>query len=86
MLLHRSFFNEIRSFGTSEIACGSEILLRNVKCASHVLERILFHLMRSIKFHNALGALFHIPRKRDISQYTARDFWRFPGKKKRMYP
>ena len=33
---HRSFFNEIRSCGTSENAYGSEILLCNVKCASHM--------------------------------------------------
>ena len=43
------FFNEIRSFGTSEIAFGSEILLRNVKCASHIEERILFHFLRKQK-------------------------------------
>ena len=43
------FFNEIRSFGTSEIAFGSEILLRNVKCASRIEERILFHFLRKQK-------------------------------------
>ena len=40
------FFNEINPFGICEIAFGSEILLRNVKCAAAREGFISFHLMR----------------------------------------
>ena len=51
--LCKGFFSEIRSCGTSEIACGSEIRLRRVKCAAARGGFVSFHILRSRIFHNA---------------------------------